>query len=37
MLKFICKSPGQSLASLRDVGIAVAAFLVDYVVAVVVS
>ena len=37
MLKVLCWDPGERLASLREVGIAVAAFLVEYVVVFVVS
>ena len=37
MLKVLCQDPGERLASLREVGIAVAAFLVEYVVVFVVS
>ena len=37
MLKVLCKNAGQRLASLRDVGIVVAIFLVEYVFAVVVG
>ena len=37
MLKVLCWDPGKRLASLREVGIAVAAFLVEYVVVFVVS
>ena len=33
-LKLLCKNPGQRLVSLRKVGIVVATFLVEYVVAV---
>ena len=36
MLKLLCKNPDQRLVSLNKVGIAVATFLVEYVVAVVV-
>ena len=31
MLKVLCQDPGERLASLREVGTAVAAFLVEYV------
>ena len=34
MLKVLCKNPGQRLASLREIGITFAAFLVECVVAV---
>ena len=37
MLKVLCKNPGQRLASLREIGITFAAFLVECVVAVLVS
>ena len=37
MLKLLCKNPGQRLDSLRQVGIVVATFLVEHVVAVVVA
>ena len=37
MLKVLCWDPGKRLASLREAGIAVAAFLVEYVVVFVVS
>ena len=37
MLKVLCQDPGERLASLREVEIAVAAFLVEYVVVFVVS
>ena len=37
MLQVLCQDPGERLASLREVGIAVAAFLVEYVAVFVVS
>ena len=37
MLKVLCQDPGERLASLREVGTAVAAFLVEYVAVFVVS
>ena len=37
MLKLLCKIPGQRLVSLTEVGIVVVAFLVEYIVAVVVG
>ena len=37
MLKVLCQDPGERLASLREVGTTVAAFLVEYVVVFVVS
>ena len=37
MLKVLCQDPGERLASLREVGTAVVAFLVEYVAVFVVS